>query len=239
MRRYFGGALLLAGFALVVIGVTPRQATAQSVMVGSFGSNSNCIPFDCGSGFTDIPDYEQVFASSLFSGPVLINQLVFFRATIEAFGPPVYRTGTYTFSLGYTGAGIGGLSSNLPSNFSSGPSLFASMSLSGAQASTLPVSGTPFLYDPSLGNLLFDVTASSTADGVPAFFADGTSSCSRAYVITGVGGTDGECLVTEIDFTNADVGGPTVTPEPAALSLLATGLVGVAGASVRRRKKRE
>jgi hypothetical protein len=112
------------------------------------------------------------------------------------------------------------------------------MSLSGEQPSTLAVSGTPFLYDPSLGNLLFDVSASSSDDGIPAFFSAGTSACSRAYVIDGVGGADSECLVTEIDFTNADVGGPTVTPEPAALSLFATGLVGMAGAGMRRRKNR-
>ncbi len=210
------------------IASTPGTAQGQSVvMVGQTGRNINCIPFGCPAPFNDITGYQQVFASTLFPGRTAITQLSFFSPAT------MFSGGFWSFSLAYTNLAVGALSPNLGSNPSSSLSPF----WSGALGSTLVFVGTPFFYDPSLGNLLLDIVITAwepPPGGASWIWNDIRTSCSRAWNSQYSGSTnnqaDGSCLVTQIHHT--------VTPEPDTVVLLVTalGVLFVAG-TVRRRSK--
>ncbi len=112
--------------------------------------------------------------------------------------------------------------------------LFFNGSLGGTLGNpSFTIGGAPFIYDPANGNLLMTITV--TNQQLPVNPSDrgydvadnNGDKTSRAYVLgpgsTG-GATDGEGLVTQ--FTGSTTGPPTaVTPEPASLLLISTGLV--------------
>src|SRR5215813_11869025 len=133
-------------------------------------------------------------------------------------------SGTFSFSLAYTSRSPGGLDLTNPlNNITSGSQAFFSGSLPGLLGGILDITGTPFLYNPTLGNLLLTVTVSGAVDGSPLFafldFSQTQVETSRAVFRNppfGNIGNDGGALVTK--FVTSPV------PEPSSVFSLATAL---------------
>jgi hypothetical protein len=221
--------LLLASATLVVLGMFCSLAAANTVTIGN-NNLGNLFPFsDDYSG-----QYQQVYSSSLFPGPVEITGITFFCPTGGCSG---MISGDFTIELSTTSAGINTLSTNFTANLGSNNSLF----FSGTVTNVLSFTGVPFLYNPSAGNLLIDVdTLSTPASNLNPFLAAGCSTdTNRAFYLGGTetGGVaigDSEDCTSgstsyglETEFTLAP------TPEPSSLFLLSTGLL-VLGPLVRR-----
>jgi len=224
MTRTARAVLVLA----TLVALKPDGAAAQ-VTVGT-ANTGNCYPFICmaGDGGTR---YQQVYSSSSFSSAMFINSLTWYRNYWS--GSQSFDGSTYTLSLSTTSAGVGALSSNADANLGANNQLFYSGIVSGAVGTGFTLTGTSFLYDPSMGNLLLDVIITNPhAQGYVTFLdADNTGrSTSRTWNWQGQQApqiVDNAGLVTTFQGT--------VVPEPATITLMATGFAGLAGA-YRRRK---
>ncbi len=225
---------IIALAALALLGGV-ATASANSITVGTATPNyGNCYPFLCNDSGTSTGqsiDYQQAYASSAFGvNPYTIGAITFSFAK-QFGGSSDVLSGNYDIYLGYTSRAVNGLSTNLASNVSF-LTLFASFSGGQNTSPTLTIRGTPFDYNPSLGNLLLEVVAVNQANvangnGNGYMLADTSGSVtSRAYCITNVGCfADSVGLVTKFNSV----------PEPMTLGLFGTGLIGLA--AVRRRRK--
>src|SRR5690349_5964317 len=86
------------------------------IVIGAPGDpgDGNCYPFGCQStNPTNSNDwgteYQQVYTSTDFSGPITITSISFFRNNVSAFGSGL-NTGTYTLSLAISAKPVNGLS---------------------------------------------------------------------------------------------------------------------------------
>lgn len=116
--------------------VAPKAyASGTSVTIGGDTTGAS-YPFFQYSG-----EYQQVYSSADFSGPLDIASISFFL------GPdnPTRITGTYVLSLSATSAAVGSLSPTYSNNLGSNNTVF----FDGTVSDTLTFNGTPFYYDPS------------------------------------------------------------------------------------------
>lgn len=218
---------LLFAILLLAVVLPFNTAFADSIIASNPGGHAafNVIPYGSlfGSG-----RYQEVYSSSLFTGPVVITSL--------AFSPQdtTFYSANVDLRMTTTNVQVGNLSTNLDDNFSipltdvfSDPN-FGENVTGGSETFSLIFNLTnPFIYDPAQGNLLLDLVISNQNIN-EGFSRSGTGPIlSRAYNSAGFGnGADGVGLRTEIGFTSV--------PEPGTLLMLGTGIFAIGG-TIRRR----
>ena len=210
------GRLLAAGALFV--------CSLPAVTIGLPASDPNCFPFGgCGEGTR----YQQVYSASEFSGAITIGIINFF--SVEPTGS--LPSGTFSFSLSTSANPVDALDTVLfDNNVGSDNQLFGVFDLTGqATPSILKFAGTPFVYDPTLGDLLLDMHISGISGGGASFLArndDAGGLFSRVHDFGG--GFTGTGLVTEFlppEVPSGDDKGPTPIPEPHTLLLVGGGLL--------------
>jgi hypothetical protein len=215
--------------ALVVLAAFVQPGSASSIIIGSSGSN-NVFPF----GDTYLGEYQQVYTAADFGGSVLIDQVAF--RSINGFGGRTLSD-TLTLGLGTTSASPSAPGTSYAGN--KRPDL--TTVFTGTVSETLAGNGTfdffinfssPFLYNPTLGNLLLDVFVTNTSGGIAPFDAGNSPDTGRLFNLGGNGtATPGPNfgLVTRFDVT--------AVPEPATISLVGIGVLAMLVAEYRRRRK--
>lgn len=220
--------------------VAQASVVVPNALSGVEGAGGNTFPFDS----VTAQRYQQVYAASQFGGGGLITQVAFrpdgplghaFSVTI----------GSIQIDLSTTLAAPDGLSGTFASNVGLDDTMVFSGSLNLSSAFTGPSGGpkafdiivnltTPFLYNPSLGNLLLDVrNLSGEPTGLAGEFdsqftlGDPVSRTFGGIASTTASAADSEGLVTQF----------TIIPEPSTIGLLAIGLFLVLlGVTHRRRR---
>lgn len=243
--------------AALLLLVTPAPA-AMVVVPGNLatteGNTSNSFPFSLPVAVGSMR-YQQVYGSTAFGalgGPALITQIAF---RPDAVGGAAFSStlSNIQFNLSTTAAAPDALSGTFANNVGADDTTVFSGAWSLSSAFTGPAGGpkdfdivltltTPFLYDPSLGNLLLDIR--NFAGGTTTFF-DTTNvvgdAVSRAFTLTGgvnapttdIGSGPSFGLVTQ--FTFDPVAAPPLgsTPEPTT-ALFGAALLAACGLSRRR-----
>src|SRR5580704_12002820 len=168
--------VLASSVIAILAGSFCGVASADSVTIGNATSN-NGDPFNVP---TYIGDYQQVYNAALFSGPVDITAITFFAATTI---PTTTISGDFTLDLSTTSAGSDTLSTTYADNLGADNTQF----FSGVVSKVLTFDGTPFLYDPSQGNLLLDVDVLSKPLGSGALAAGCSTDTNRVFNLGGNG----------------------------------------------------
>jgi len=202
-------------FATLITPLFPYLVMAQgTITIGTYNAQ-DFIPFGVvNGGAAYVGEYQQIYDSSAFSGPVQISKIAFSETD------PGSLAATYNLSIGL------GNTTRTPAspgaNFATGFTTLFSGSLSAVFTPTandfdlvIPFSN-PFYYDPTQGNLLLDVTVSSATGDNVDFALDPSPSMGRLML-----NTSGSSIVSKPDW--GLVTEFTITPEPSAWVLISLG----------------
>jgi len=153
--------------ALVLLGFSLASPLSAGILVGAPGDAGvgDCIPFGC----SDASVFQQVYSSSIFSGPTTVAGLTFFLNNFDNTDPltgnpilpdTIYPA-NYTITLSVVQVPVDGLDTFVDNNLDPATSaLFFQGFLNSTVSGQFTIQTTPgnyFRYDPSLGNLLLDI----------------------------------------------------------------------------------
>ncbi len=226
--------LLFLGAGLVSsLLCAPPPAHADSITVGlpAQSGAGNCLPFGCANpSFTE---FQYIYSANDFPVTIAINEIDFFEAPGILFNGQL-DSGTYAVYLSTSPSSVIAPSTTFADNLGTDNALFTTLVLTGGPVpNVLSIPGGPFVYDPSMGNLLIDIQASGVSNiGDLGFFAipQTVGDDSRRVVGSGATGTvDQATLVTQFSGENV-----SIVPEPGTMTLVAIGLMGVVTRARRR-----
>jgi PEP-CTERM motif len=205
--------------AVLVVMVLTVCAHAD-LIIGNPPDSANCIPFSCRS--IDNGNYEQIYNSSAFNGTINIGDIEFYNTYFDNGGTQGVANLNFSLFLAVT-------SQSVPDgSIPAGAVLFGNYSLNGGLwtfGDTLTFSGTPFFYDPTLGNLELILETSGGSDptsGTYTYF-DANSSGPFSRWCGACGSNQGYGLVT--GFSTAS----NTVPEPSSFLLMGSGLLAAVG----------
>jgi hypothetical protein len=140
------------------------MANASEITIGSPLSAGNCLPFSCQGSF----EYQQVYSNSAFLayGSSDLTAVTFYvdPSGLQS-GSHSLTTPTFSISLSTTSKSVGALDLSFANNIGANNTTVFSGTFSVTNATpgeSIPLSfTTPFLYDPTLGNLLLTITSST------------------------------------------------------------------------------
>jgi hypothetical protein len=210
--------------ASMLLACAPASADT-TMIIGGPGNSVNYIPFGSNGWLSE---YQQVYAASDFTGPITIDDIVFYA------GPGTTGTNSskYTISLSTTSAAVNGLNTELSMNIGSDvTTVYNNATLPAIQDGVLTIAlSTPFAYNPAAGNLLIDMKSqyAGTLGGGFEFDSASGGVFSRAYSGMTISPSNNSGLVT--GFTVA-------APEPSTWAMMILGFAGLGLAGYRAARK--
>jgi len=246
MLFHHKAALPIAALALLPALSAHAQ---QNITIGTASTGGNVFPFGVvrPGDLTDFAaggEYQEIYSSKDFNSavPLTISAISFASASGNQ-GVPITATYNVTIGLSNTSATVG-FPSNASTNFAANRGANFTTVFSGSLTAILKNNNTfdlvfptaPFSFDPSQGNLLFDVVVNKTTQGTGSagFLQTQGFDTQRVYQPFGTGQaqTDREGLFTQFTVTPAPV--PETSTAAGLGLLLALG----AGAAAFKRKRR-